>query len=256
MKKDNESKILIFDIETSPNLGYWWSHPWETHIIENKDEWHILSFSAKWLGEKVFSKGLCDYPLYKKDKESDKALVEDIWKLFDEADIVVAHNGADFDIKKSNSRFSFHKMKPPAPFKTVDTKIVAKKNFAFNSNSLNDLGKYLDLGVKVETGGFKLWLDCMAGKLEAWKKMKQYNANDVILLEKIYLRLLPWMNTHPNLGMYTNKLVCPKCGSGNMQSRGFSINATTKYKRAQCQDCGGWCKVGKNLQILKPSTNL
>lgn len=234
----SKPKILIFDIETSPNLGYVWGK-WEQNVIEFKEEWHMLSFSAKWLGGKQITKGLCDYPGYKKDKDNDKALVLELHKLFDEADIIVAHNGDQFDIKKTQMRFSFHRISPPSPFKTVDTKKIAKKYFAFNSNSLNDLGLTLGLGKKEKHDGFDTWTGCMAGNKTSWNIMKKYNAEDVLLLEKIYLHFLPWMGGHPNLSQ-TLGYVCPKCGSDKLHSRGYSASLTGIFNRFQCQDCGGW----------------
>ncbi len=32
----------------------------------------------------------------------------------------------------------------------------------------------------------------------AWKVMEKYNKQDVLLLEKVYDRLLPWIKSHPN----------------------------------------------------------
>jgi hypothetical protein len=139
-----------------------------------------------------------------------------------------------------NSRFTFYGLKPPAPYKTIDTKKVAKRHFAFNSNSLNDLGKHLNLGEKVETGGFQLWLDCMSGDKAAWNKMKKYNRQDVVLLEKVYLHLLPWIQSHPTVGMFRDKVCCPKCGSDKIHARGFAVSKTMKYRKYQCQSCGSW----------------
>jgi len=243
--KPNKPRILLFDIETSPNIGYCWGK-WEQNIIEFTKEWDILSFSAKWLNEsKQITKGRCDY----RDK-TDESIVKDLWKLFDEADIIIAHNGDAFDIKKTQQRFSFYKISPPSPFKTIDTKKIAKKYFSFNSNSLNDLGVTLGYGKKEKHDGFDTWLGCIAGNKKSWDIMKKYNAKDVILLEKIYLHFLPWINNHPNLSTFSGE-VCPKCGGKHLQSRGFSVTLTGKFKRFQCQSCGGWGKFStKEEEII------
>lgn len=243
-------KILLFDIETSPNLGYVWGK-WEQNVIEFKEEWHILSFSAKWLGGKQVTKGLCDY----KDK-TDKSIVKEIYDLFEEADIIVAHNGDQFDIKKCQQRFSFYRMNPPSPFKTIDTKKIAKKYFSFNSNSLNDLGVTLGFGKKEKHDGFETWLGCMSGNKNSWNIMKKYNAKDVILLEKIYLHFLPWMSNHPNLSQMFG-CVCPKCGSGKLQSRGYARNLSSIFNRFQCKDCGGWGRERvKTMEGLTINVNI
>jgi len=234
-------KILLFDIETASNIAYVWGK-WEQNVIAYQKEWYMLSFSAKWLGEKKYiTKGLCDYKSFKKDRTDDKELVKDLWELFNEADIIIAHNGDSFDIKKSNARFAYHKLNPPAPYKTVDTKKVAKKYFSFNSNSLTDLGEHFKLGKKLETGGFDLWLGCMAGDKKSWKTMLDYNKQDVVLLEKVYLKLRNWMTNHPRLEENKEgEYICSVCGGKHMQKRGFGITRTSRYQRLQCQSCGAW----------------
>lgn len=246
----NKSKILFLDIETSPNLSYTWGK-WEQDVIEFSKEWDILSFSAKWINGSQITKGRCDY----KDK-TDKTIVTHLWNLMDEADVIIAHNGDQFDIKKIHARFSFHNLKPTSPFKTIDTKKIAKRYFSFNSNSLNDLGVTLGLGKKEKHSGFETWKGCMSGDKKSWAVMKKYNAKDVLLLEKIYYHFLPWISNHPNAGMYTDKIVCPNCGSGKMQSRGFAITRTMKYKRVQCTDCGKWSRDSKNVNEVKPLIGL
>lgn len=240
MIQNNKTKILLFDIETAPIVSYTWGL-WEQNVVDVKREWYMLSFAYKWLGDtKVTVKSLPMYRGYSKDKENDKALVQDLWRLFDEADVIIGHNGDAFDIKKTNARFVIHGMKPPSPYKTIDTKKVAKKYFKFDSNSLNNLGKYLGLGEKIDTGGFELWLGCMSGDMKAWAKMCRYNRQDVILLEKVYLRLRNWINNHPRTSDSPISEVCPNCGGNHLQKRGFLLNKTTKLQRWQCQDCASW----------------
>lgn len=249
---ENTPRVLLVDIETSPSVGLFWDRMWETDIIKQIKYWHLLTFSAKWLGGKQITRGLNDYKGYKPGTDNDKKMMKEIHGLLDEADIVIAQNGDKFDVRKINARLIYHGMTPPSPFKTIDTKKVASKYFAFNSNSQDWMLQYLGLGKKEETGGFQLWLDCEAGKPGAWKKMKSYNSNDVLGLEKLYRRFKPWIKTHPNLGMYTGILSCPRCGSKRMQSRGFQVNLTTKYRRLQCQDCGGWSRESKGMPVNKP----
>lgn len=135
---------------------------------------------------------------------------------------------------------------PPAPYKQLDTKKIAKKYFSFTSNKLDDLGRYLGIGQKLDTGGYGLWLGCEEGDPKAWKKMKRYNKQDVVLLEEVYLKLRPWIANHPAVDNRDN---CPKCNSANMQKRGYGFNKTSKYQRFQCMDCGGWSRVRVNEQM-------
>src|SRR5690606_10614258 len=48
--KDYTPKVLVFDIETSPIIAHVWSL-WDQNVGLNQimTEWHIMSWSAKWL---------------------------------------------------------------------------------------------------------------------------------------------------------------------------------------------------------------
>jgi len=249
-------KTASFDLESTPLSAYTWGPKWETNLIEVREYTQILSYSWKWLNGKHITKGWPDYKGYKAGVLDDEAIVKEIWKLFDEADIIIAHNGKQFDIKMANARFAFHKLPPPSPYKVVDTKTEAKKYLRLPSNSLDDVGDYFGIGRKLHHEGFPLWTGCMAGDQKSWRAMLAYNKQDVVLLEKIYLKLLPWMASHANVGMFTDKTVCPKCGSGKLQARGWAVNKTTKYRRIQCQDCGGWGRAPLNEREIKPLVSI
>lgn len=236
-------KILLYDLETMANKAYVWGK-YEQDVIAYIEEGYIISWSARWLGGKQITKALCDYPNYKPG--DDKALVSDLHKLITEADVLVAHNGDRFDVKKMNTRFLFHKLNPPAPYKTVDTLKLAKKYFAFNSNKLDDLGNFLGVGRKVKHPGFPLWLGCEAGDPKSWELMKRYNRQDVILLEKIYLKLRPW-GTHPPVTQDPNNcLVC----KGTLYKRGLAFTRKGQAQRYQCTDCSHWTQ-GPRLKYEK-----
>lgn len=244
LPKKDSAKILFLDVETFPNIAYVWGK-YEQNVLKYTQQTCIATYSAKWLGEPVFGKSLPSYAGYKAGSYNDKKLVQDIWKLLDEADIVIAHNGDDFDIRVCKARFIFHGLNPPSPFKTVDTKKVASKVARFNSNSLNDLVNLFNLGEKIKTD-FSLWEGCINGNKKSWNQMLTYNKQDVILLEKLYLKLRPWTTTHPNLALY-GEAVCPKCGSKNVHFRGEAVTTTRRYRRFQCVECAGWGRLTKSI---------
>lgn len=229
-------RILLFDIESTPNLGYSWGK-WETNVLGFVRETYMLCYAYKWYGEeKTQVVSLPDFALYKKERTNDRALVKSLWNLFNEADVIIAHNGDKFDIKYTNGRFLAHGMKPPTTYKTIDTLKVARSKFKLNSNSLNDLGAFLKVGKKVETGGFDLWLGCMANDKGSWKKMIEYNKQDVDLLEAVYDKLRPWVKNHPNLTFEGAIIACPHCQSEKLWKIGKD---KFSYKqRWRCQGCG------------------
>lgn len=241
MQKTNKTKVLLLDIENSPNLSYTWGK-YEQDVIDFAKEWYMLSFAYKWLGDVgVKSCSLPDFKTYRKDKTNDRELLKALWKLLDEADIIIGHNVDRFDLRKTNARFLAHGLGVPSPYKTVDTLKLTKKHFFLNSNKLDHICKYLGIGSKVETGGFGLWLACMGGDKVAWVKMVRYNKNDIVLTEKLYEKLKPWAWTHPNVNALTGvQDACPKCGAKRLQRRGFVISGGNRKPRLQCQSCGGW----------------
>lgn len=171
-----KTRVLVYDIETSYTVGAVWGL-YEQNVAHTLREPYMISFAWKWLDEKqTHVLALPDFPLFKKDQKSDRELVKELWKLFNEADVIIAHNGNSFDQKWTYARFIVNGMKPPSPAKYIDTKLVAKAKFRFNSNSLNNLGKYFGIGSKIDTGGIMLWVDCIENNIKSsWAKMCKYN---------------------------------------------------------------------------------
>lgn len=234
--------VVLLDIETSPITGYTWS-TYDTNVLKVLESSKIISVAWKELYSKETEvKALPDYVGYKAGVINDKKLVTEIWHVLDAADVVIAHYGDGFDLKKLNARFAYYGLDAPSAYKTVDTKKVSKKYFLFDNNKLDSLGTYFHLGNKLPTGGFDLWVQCIAGDTLAWDKMKAYNKEDVILLEKVYLKLRSFMTNHPNLNVVTEEIgvSCPTCQSKNLQKRGFSPTKTGRKQRYQCSDCGSW----------------
>jgi DNA polymerase elongation subunit (family B) len=238
-------KTILFDIETAPIMGYVWGL-YEQNVLEVVRPTYLLCFAWKELGKKdLHCPSLPDFKLFGRDPEDDKALVKELWKVLDSADIIVAHNGDNFDCKKANAFFIKHGMEPPSPYLTVDTLKEARKVFKFDSNKLDAIGEFLKLGRKAHTGGFSLWKGCMDGDMASWRKMVRYCKQDVVLLEGAYKKLLPWMKSHPNVALHGGHTGCPKCGGLKLIKRGYRYTATSKIPRYRCSGCGSWCSGKK-----------
>jgi len=251
-KKDRSGpKVLIFDVETAPIMGYVWGL-WENNLGLNqvKSDWHLLSWSAKWFGEPP-SKTMYQDQRKAKNVTDDKKLLQGIWKLLDEADVVITQNGNHFDIKKLNARFVLNGMKPPSSYKKIDTKQIASKVFGFTSNKLEYMTdklctKYKKLKHK-EFPGFEMWLECLAGNPKAWHAMEKYNKYDVLSLEELYMKLQAW-DQSINFSAYSDapEQKC-NCGSSKLHKNGFSYTAAGKYQRYSCADCGAERRDRVNL---------
>ncbi len=252
--------ILPIDIESAHILAWVWSlfKPMIA-ISQIEKDWHILSWVAKWHNVNgLFYDAIWFNSVDKRySLEAEKLTLEPLWILLDKADIVVAHNAKRFDVAKINAKFFEHNMSPPSPFKVVDTLQVAKRNFNFSSNKLDHISKLKGIGEKLKTD-FDLWLGVMAGDAGSCKKMLRYNKKDVILLEKMYTLMLPWISNHPNVGVFNdaNAVECTNCGSTNIHYRGYTYTNAGKYQRYVCKDCGKWSKLPANLLPIEKRKEL
>lgn len=244
-------KVLIYDIETAPMLAYVWSL-WDQNVGLNQIEsdWYILSWSAKWLDDPQ------DKVMYMdqrnaKNIEDDSLILKEIWKLLDEADIVITQNGKKFDQKKLNARFILNGFQPPSSYKHIDTKQLASKHFGFTSKRLEYMSDKLCTSFKKQKHGkfpgFDMWKECMAGNVDAWNEMEEYNRYDVLSLEELYKKLIPWDNSI-NFSLYHSeaKHVC-KCGCEDFSKNGFYYTSSGKFQKYKCKKCGHETRDKENL---------
>lgn len=253
MKKFFEKKPLemYLDIETAPLVGTAWG-TYDTEIVRILHPFYILSFAVKFAGEKVKVHKLPDYKkVWKKDHRDDTELMEQMRDYMDRADVIIAHNGDNFDIKKINTRMLKARIQPPSPFETVDTLKLCKKHFKFDRNKLDYVARELGIGSKLPHLGYDMWERCMMpGRSKeqdkAWNDMAMYNAHDVDpLLEGLHVRLKPWATVHPNANAFTgNREQCPRCFSTNTVKNGVHVKVKTKrgqrLQRHRCLKCGHW----------------
>jgi len=241
-------KILLLDIETAPNLAYVWGL-WEQNVSISQihSNSYVLCWAAKWYG----SKGV----LFDSVKKSPhKKMLKGIHALLSEADAVVHYNGSRFDVPTLNKEFLLHDMTPPPPCKQIDMLRVSRRVFKFQSNKLDYVSQILSLGKKTRHEGHELWVKCMAKEPAAWKVMEKYNRNDVVMLEKVYKKMLPWIPNHPNRALYQDEqTVCPSCGSDKFQARGTAVAQRRRYQRYQCTACAAWFKSVNALPLEKPT---
>lgn len=182
-------KILVFDLETKPMLNETWGiHEQHITIDDIVEDWSIMSFSAKFLGEdKIYY--FDQRNKKRKDLYNDKQLVKKLRDLIDQSDFLMGQNIQRFDIPKFFSRLIEHEIEAPSPFKVIDTLKMARKHgftsnkLAFLSSKLNKKYKKLDHG---EFPGKKLWKECMKGNIKAWKSMEQYNKYDILSTEELF----------------------------------------------------------------------
>lgn len=229
--------MLLFDIETAPNLAWVWDY-YEQNVISIEQERKLLCFSYKWWGNKNI------HTLYLRDHKEEE-LLKLLHALFNKADVIVGHNGDKFDIKMSYSFFAHIGLKPPKPSKTIDTLKIARRKFRFPSNKLEDLAKYLGHKEwKKKPISKETWFGCIRGDRKAWKQMGIYNKHDIVLLDFVFEKLTPWADL-PVIRVGSG---CALCGHPFLSKRGYYFSRSFKTQRLCCQKCGKWT-LGNKVAI-------
>ena len=222
----------------SPTLGYTYGQ-YQTNMIKVERPPVLLSFSWKWANEKeVHCLTLHDRRM--PDKTDDSWLVKELWNLLDQANIVVAHN-TNFDLKMANAFFLRHNLGLPSFYQPFCTLKTARRFFKLDNNKLDYIGQLLGVGRKTATTHADVWYDCLINDdPKAWKKMATYNNMDVLLLERIYKKLLPFANNHPNVALAAGKPhICPRCGhEGSFKIKAYRRTGTqVNAIQYQCNIC-------------------
>ena len=230
----NKPKILIADIETSPNVGYFWRPGNKVSIAHDNivEERKVICVSYKYLGEdKVYS-------LKWNSKRDDKKLVAKFSDILSKADVVVFHNGDAFDIKWIKGRVLAHGLPPLTNVVSIDTLKLSRANFNLNSHKLDYLSHYLGSEGKLETN-FKLWKDVMSGDRKALAYMVEYCEKDVVELEKVFTEIMPYCDRLPvNLAILLGKTrdACPICAGYGIRY-GTKVSRVGRYQKYQCKSC-------------------
>lgn len=233
-------KILFFDLETSAALVYAFGR--HKQFI-NQDAVHteggkILVAGYRWLGEEKST------VLYNKSEiraSQDYLLCSLLWDLFNEADVVVAHNAKNFDVKMLEVRCLANGLPPLPTVQVIDTLEIAKKKFRFPSNKLDSLAAYLGIGRKVTHSGIDLWVKVQQGDEKALADMVEYCEGDVDLLVEVFLSLRGrGLVSAFNAAIYYDDDLhrCRACGSTSLEYTGRKVMTPSGvYNEIRCTEC-------------------
>ena len=236
-----QNKILILDIETKPAQAYIWRAYGEQNIGVEQiiDAGAIICVGLKWLGER-------ETLLYSEWEHGTVEMLRQVHLAMSEADAVITYNGDKFDLPKMQGEVLLVGLGPTPPVTSIDV-VKAVRKFGFFVNRLAFIGPFLGVGAKIKHEGFDLWVKVMEGNQPAQRRMARYCKQDVKLLEKLYLKVRPFINSHPHMGN-TKGHECGACGSNQVQSRGYRRTKAFRIQRLQCQTCGSW-QDGKREKV-------
>lgn len=241
--------VLILDIELAPLQVDAWDI-WQQNIGINqiRRDRFILSYAAKWWGRKeIFYQDQSK----RRNIANDKELCRSLWKLIDQADIIVGHNIKKFDEKIIYSRFLTHSLPRPSKCRVIDTLLLAKRHFSFISNSLEYLTSRLCVKHKKKKSrkfiGHELWTEVLHGNPKAWKEFRAYNVGDILSTEELWEKLEPYDNSI-NFNVYTANPDSRNCKCGGLfVGNGTSARGQGVYQRFKCNGCGAPATGKENL---------
>ena len=208
------NKILIYDIETGrvPAM-VWWSG--KQYISHNQllEEPKIITIAYKWLGEDEVN-----YLTWDKN-QCDKKMLEKFLKEYNKANLVVGQNNDKFDNRWINARAMKYGFEFNTFVKSFDIMKQTKRLFRLPSYSMAYITKFLGVETKLEHEGIIMWEKIQNGTKEEQKeylqKMVDYNVQDIIATEQMYLTLRKYMGHKLHFGVLNGeeKWTCPNCGS-------------------------------------------
>jgi DNA polymerase elongation subunit (family B) len=246
---NNGARILTLDIESAPNLAHVWGMFRQTVSLNQlMQEGDVIAFAAKWVGEKGIE--------FRSDfHDGHDEMIKRAWQLLNECDILITYNGIDFDVKHLNKEFWLAGLGAPSPYQNIDLLLTIRKQFRFVSNKLDHIASRIGLGKKTAHEGHALWVKCLAGDEQAWKKMRVYNKRDVFLTEQLYFELRGWISGHPNLRLFSadpkNDHSCSSCAGLNLVKQGVRRTKQGNFQTYQCKDCGSWSTDSRSLVTVQ-----
>jgi hypothetical protein len=235
-------KRLLFDIEVSPDIGFFWQPGYRINVGYQQiiKEREVICIAWKNHGENAVSSMTWDNAC------SDREMLGAFASALRNADELVGHNIDRFDLPWLMGRFAYHGLPPMPLFKTADTLQWARRKFKFNSNRLDYLAKFLGVGGKIETRG-DLWRDIVLDNDRvALQEMVAYCRNDVVILEKVYDKLAAHMRakTHAGVLLGGEKWSCPHCASEHVNHHKRKVSAAgTVQHQMRCVSCGRYSTI-------------
>lgn len=242
-------KIAVIDIETLPGVGFFWQLYDTTIAIEQViEDISFLGWAGKILNSPTMHSDILT-PGEARNRDASR-ITKSVWDFLSQADVVVGHNFAGYDIKVLNLCFLEYGLPPLKPT-IIDTLMVAKQNFRFSSNKLAFINKKLGMRDKLDTGGFTLWKKCHEGEPEALQKMRDYNIGDIYSTEDLFFKFRPYIR-NLNVALYSEDMgvVCPVCGDSRIHPEGYFYTSAGKWPAVRCENCG--CLTRTKINLLLP----
>lgn len=253
-------RTLLYDLEVAPGLAWGYGlggfkpvYVGLENIVERERVW---TFSYRWDGESK-THFMAEWQFPGTQAEQHLALIKRLIALVDEADVLIAFNGKNFDDQWVRREALELGLLPPSPWISVDL-YQETRRFRFMSHKLQHIVTVLLDDTKVATAGMiQMYMRYLAGDLKVRREIRLYNNQDVDLMVELLEILRPWIKL-PSAPLADGTQIydpegeempqCPRLGCHNpthVQRRGERTLATGVYQQWQCQSCGGWFKTNR-----------
>lgn len=245
-------KVLIYDIETSRGIfKAWWSGKRYIQSTDVIREPAIISVAWKWLGEdKVYSEH------WNLQTHCDRNMLERFLVHYNDADLVIGQNNDKFDNRWIGARAMKHKLRFNPLVKSLDLMKMAKKHFRVLGYSMAYLTDFMNVERKQQHEGIIMWDMIEDGpmdkQMEYMDKMIDYNRQDIVATEAMYVRMLPYIGQKVHLGMFMGgqKADCPGCGGHHVRQAKVTYTAAGTIQHImECEDCGSNYKISNRTYL-------
>jgi DNA polymerase elongation subunit (family B) len=203
-----EPKILYLDVEIGLSEYYNFGGRVPSKYLSYefmKHPYFIICWAASWLwSDEVYSGCVTQRDAM---RHTDARILPNIWELINSADLCAGHNIDNFDAKRLNTRFLKNKMKPPEPYRTLDTLKIARSKMAFESNALDAICMELGLRAKDDMSRGDWIKIAEMGDAKTLLKMQKYNIQDVKAGKEVLEALLPWSGKYLDYGVSTGGII-------------------------------------------------
>ena len=244
-------RILIYDIETSRMLAKtWWTGKQYVGSNQVVREPKIITIAWKWFGTDEVK-----YVSWDKNHD-DKELLKKFLHEYNRADLVIGQNNDKFDNRWINARALKHRLDVNMLVRSLDLMKQAKKHFRLPGYSMKFMTEFMGVETKMEHEGIKMWDMIEDGtkeeQAEYMQKMIDYNVQDIVATEQMYLMFRKYIGTVTHLGMFSggDKSDCPSCASDDVEHRRVTYTAAgTLQHIMRCKDCGTEYKVSNRTYL-------
>ncbi len=223
VESNPESRVMVYDIETSRTTAkVWWTGKQYVGHKSLQSEPAIISICYKWLGEEKV------YTLTWDKNQCDKKMLEKFLVAYNTADMVIGQNNDRFDNRWVNARAMKHNLDINTMVKSFDIMKQTKKLFRLPSYSMDYITKYIGVENKMSHEGIIMWDKIEDGnkseQKEYLQKMVDYNIQDIICTEQMYVKLRKYMGHKVHFGVLKGK---PRYSSPSDGSTDLELVQTT-----------------------------